>query len=349
MKNVNPLGLFDEHFRLERLTQLNDPLVKLNKYIDWRIFAPVLNQHEILQKGTNSSHGGRPAFNTTMMFKALILQSIYNISDEQLEYQINDRRSFMRFLGLNNSDKVPDSRTFWVFREALIKEGLIERLFEIFNTTLDEQGVFANTGKILDATFVEAPRQRNKKEENDTIKQGKVPEEWKEKPRKLCQKDLDARWTQKNKTNFYGYKNHVKADEGTKLIVSYIVTSASVHDSQPIDQLLDEKDEGQKLYADSAYTGKKCEKIYHKKKVVSKVVERKYRNLPLTKKQKDNNKEKSSHRARVEHIFGFVENSMNGSFIRTIGLVRAKAKITLMNLTYNLCRCVQLKTMVSVG
>ena len=113
--------------------------------------------------------------------------------------------------------------------------------------------------------------------------------------------------------------------------------------------LLEEKDAGQPFYADSAYTGEEQEKIYEKKKVVNMVNEKGYRNKPLTEEQKGNNKEKSKTRARVEHIFGFVENSMNGSFVRTIGMARAKAKIGMMNLTYNICRCTQLKIAVYMG
>ena len=161
--------------------------------------------------------------------------------------------------------------------------------------------------------------------------------------------DIDARWTKKNGVTFFGYKNHVKADTKTKLIEEYSVTDASVHDSQAIEGLLTEKDEGQPLYADSAYVGEKQEEIYKNKKVVNNVHEKGYRNNPLTESQKASNKEKSKVRVRVEHIFGFVENSMNGSIVRTIGMTRAKAKIGLMNLTYNICRCVQLKTVVSMG
>ena len=204
---------------------------------------------------------------------------------------------------LKKSDKVPDSKTFWLFREQLIEKNIIMGLFKTFNETLDAAGVFANEGKMVDASFVKVPRQRNTREENKHIKEtGTAPKEWKVKPHKLVQKDIDARWTKKNNNTFYGYKNHVKADTKTKLIEEYTVTDASVHDSQAMEQLLTEK---------------------------------------------ANNKEKSSSRARVEHLFGFVENSMNGSFIRSIGIARAEAKIGMMNLTYNICRCTQLKIVVA--
>ncbi|MBP8960011.1 MAG: IS5 family transposase [Bacteroidales bacterium] len=203
---------------------------------------------------------------------------------------------------------------------------------------------------MVDASFVEAPRQRNTREENKHIKEtGTAPAEWKVKLHKLAQKDIDARWTKKNNNTFYGYKNHVKADTKTKLIEEFIVTDASVHDSQAMEQLLKEKDEGQPLYADSAYTGEDQETVYKKKKVINKIIEKGYRNKALTEEQKANNKEKSRIRVRIEHVFGFVENSMHGSIIRTIGIVRATAKIGLMNLTYNISRCTQLKIVVAMG
>ena len=349
MKNVNSLSLFDDHFLMEKLTKLGDPLRKLNDYIDWNIFKVPLEMG-FRNESKDTTKGGRPPFDKLIMFKALLIQGLYNLSDDQLEYQIIDRASFKRFLGLKKSDKVPDSKTFWHFREQLIEKDVIMGLFNIFNETLDTAGVFANEGKMIDASFVEAPRQRNTREENKHIKEtGTAPEKWKEKPHKLCQKDTDARWTKKNHTTFYGYKNHVKSDTKTKLIEEFEVTDASVHDSQAIEGLLTEKDEGQPLYADSAYTGGEQEKIYKKKKVINKVNEKGYRNKPLTEGQKANNKEKSKTRARVEHIFGFVENSMNGSIVRTIGIARAKAKIGMMNLTYNISRCAQLKITVSMG
>ena len=349
MKNVNPLGLFDDHFLMEKLSKLGDPLQKLSNYIDWDIFNAPLDK-AFADETKDRSKGGRPPFDKLLLFKGLLVQSLYNLSDDQLEYQITDRASFKRFLGLKRSDKVPDSKTFWLFREQLIEKDVIMGLFKTFNETLDAAGVFANEGKMVDASFVEAPRQRNSREENKHIKEtGKAPEEWKEKPHKLAQKDVDARWTKKNSTVFYGYKNHVKADTKTKLIEEYTVTDASVHDSQAMEQLLTEKDEGQPLYADSAYTGEDQEKVYIKKKIINKINEKGYRNKPLSEEQKAKNKEKSRTRARVEHLFGFVENSMHGSIVRTIGIARAKAKIGMMNLTYNICRCTQLKIVVAMG
>ncbi|MFV0391119.1 MAG: transposase, partial [Paludibacteraceae bacterium] len=119
---------------------------------------------------------------------------------------------------------------------------------------------------------------------------------------------------------------------------TYEVTDASVHDSQPLDDLLTEDDKGQDLHADSAYTGEEQENIIDKYEMNNKVCEKGYRNKPLTDLQKANNKEKSKIRSRVEHVFGFMEQSMNGLFLRSVGIVRAKGIVGLINLTYNLFR-----------
>lgn len=133
-----------------------------------------------------------------MLFKGLLIQSLYNLSDDQLEFQIVGRASFKRFLGLKSNDKVPDSKTFWAFREDLIKKEIIEKLFKAFNDTLDRSGVLAKEGRMIDASFVEVPRQRNTREENKHIKNnGTAPDTWNNKPYEMVQKDIDARWTKK--------------------------------------------------------------------------------------------------------------------------------------------------------
>jgi transposase, IS5 family len=342
MKNINPSGMFDEHFLLEKLTKLNDPLLKLEAHIDWQIFEPLLDI--VFNKPQKSSHTGRPPFDRILMFKLLILQSLYNLSDDQMEYQITDRLTFKRFLGLKSSDRVPDSKTIWNFRETLILEDVIAPLFYRFNQALDDQSIFASTGQIVDASFVEAPRQRNTREENKEIKAGKTPEAWKEKPHKLRQKDVDARWVKKNQIVFYGYKNHIKIDSATKLITTYAVSSASPHDSQELETLIDKDDAGQILYGDSAYIGK--EESIEWCGMTSQINEKGFKDHPLTDEQKASNRQKSKIRALVEHVFGFMTNSMDAMHVRTIGLYRAAAKIGLTNLTYNMMRCVQLKKTV---
>lgn len=340
MKNTNPPGLFDDQFRLDAISCQGDPLVKLNAHVDWKQFKPLL---EAVFARDDRGVGGRPPYDYLMMFKVLILQRYYNLSDAQTQFQIMDRLSFMRFLGLRLSDRVPDEKTIWLFRERLTDCGAVEALFGVFLRSLELAGLVGNQGKIVDASFVEVPRQRNNREDNARIKAGEMPEGWEEKPNMLEQKDLDARWTKKNNLTFYGYKNHGKVDARNKLITKYLVTDASVHDSQALEGLLDkEKDSGQPLHADSAYVGPEQEKAIREAEMANQVNEKGYKNAPLTDEQKASNKEKSRVRARVEHVFGFMENSMNGMYIRSIGIVRATGIIGLMNLTYNMFRATQL-------
>jgi hypothetical protein len=130
-----------------------------------------------------------------MMFKILVIQAQNNLSDERAEFLINDRLSFMRFLGLGLTDKVPDAKTIWAFRERLTRAGAIEALFVRFDRAIREAGYIPMSGQIVDASLVSAPRQRNTEAEKAEIKAGRVPPEWQDNPVKLRQKDRDARWT----------------------------------------------------------------------------------------------------------------------------------------------------------
>ena len=346
MKNKNERGFFDEQFRLKKLTSQNDPLVKLLQEINWEQFRKILTN--ALEKGERGI-GGRPPFDYVMMFKVMVLQRYYNLSDEQMQFQILDRLSFMRFLDLTLSDTVPDEKTIWLFRENLIEHGLVDKLFDKFLSSLEKANLVGKEGRMIDASFVEAPRQRNSREENQNIKDGIVPQDWEDAPNKLAQKDLDARWTKKNNVAFYGYKDHVKVDEKSKLILGYQVTDASVHDSQPLEDLLSKKDKGQPLYADSAYTGEEQEKAIKKARMINQVHEKGHKNKPLTKKQQKSNRKKSKFRARVEHVFGFMEMSMKKMYIHSIGIVRATGIIGLMNLTYNLIRSIQVRKVSGIS
>lgn len=329
------LGFFNEETRFEKLTKLGDSLEKLN-IIDWDIFRPILNA---AFKKERKGSGGRPPYNYLLLFKILILQRLFNLSDDQTEYQINDRMSFMRFLGLSLGDKVPDAKTIWLFRDTLTQANAIEELFRLFSRQLESQAIITHTGTIIDATFVDAPRQRNTREENKIIKEGEIPEEWAESTpkaaHKLAQKDTDARWTVKGGEKHYGYKNHTKVDADSKIITDYAVTNAAVHDSNEFVDFIDETD--QVVYADSAYSSREiAENI--PKNVKNSIHEKGYRNRPLTDEQKESNRNKSKVRARIEHVYGFMTGSMKGITIRNIGLQRAVFNIGMTNLVYNLCR-----------
>lgn len=332
-------GLFDYQERLEKLLEKGFPLNRLNERINWEIFRRTLEETLISQ--TQDNVGGRPRYDVVMMFKILILQRYYSLSDDQAEFQINDRLSFQKFLGITLSDRVPDAKSLWLFREDLTRKNVIKKLFKRFEQHLRESGLIGNAGKIVDASFVDVPKQRNNRDDNAIIKNGAIPLEFGKNEHKLRQKDTEARWTKKREETHYGYKNHIKADSKSKLVEDYTVTPANTHDSQAMESLVETDDH--EIWADSAYTGQAVENELKKKQVTGKICEKGYRNNPLTEEQKTSNREKSRIRVRVEHVFGFIANSMqNGLKLRAIGLARTTALVGLINLVYNMARYEQI-------
>lgn len=326
-------GFFDLDERLQKIGA-KDPLIGLKKLIDWEDFRPTLN---IVRKKKRKSSAGRKPYDVVLMFKILVLQHLYNLSDEQTEYQIRDRLSFMRFLGLQPEDTVPDANTLWCFREDLTSLKLIKSLFLDFDLQLDNQGYKAQKGQIVDASFVDVPRQRNKKAENDQIKDGEIPQRFKENPNVGRQKDTDARWTKKNQETHFGYKNHATVDNKNKLIRNYEVTSAEVHDSNEFIGILSENT-SKDVWADSAYRSEENELSLTAMGYRSHVNRKGYRNKPLTETEQRANTRKSKVRARVEHVFGSITNEQGGLYSRVIGFARNSVKIGMMNIVYNMRR-----------
>jgi IS5 family transposase len=328
--------MYGADIQLDRISKLGDPLEKLNAAIDWEIFrAPIRKR----VRQADYSKGGRPPLDEIMMFKITLLQDWNNISDDNAEYLINDRLSFQRFLGMELGEKSPDAKTIWLFKEQLGKEGMRE-LFDFLNNKLMELGVVKREGSLIDASFVEVPRQRNSREENAKIKKDEVPEEWKtpENANKLEQKDTDARWTKKGSETFYGYKDHVKVDKSSKIITGFTVTSANIHDVNEFEGLIDINDK--EAWLDAAYASEahvaRIKEAYPG--IILHICEKGTKNNPLTDEQKDSNKEKARIRSRVEHVFGYITRFMGGIYIRTIGIERAEREICGMNLAYNLKR-----------
>ena len=320
--------LFSHLFDLQdaRLNTLGDPLEEMSRMVDWEAFRPRLKR--VHAKRNESNKGNKPK-DEVMMFKALIIQSLYGMSDEQLEYQIEDRRSFQRFLGLGNHERAPDAKTFWSFREQLMKLKMFESLFTSFNEQLERAGFSARRGQIVDASLVRVPIQRNSREENKQIKAGEVPEDWE--TNKQAQKDIDARWTKKNGKSTYGYKNHIGIDREHKLIRTYEVSDASVHDSVMTHELVDENNSSKDFWADSAYRSREIEKRLKEKGYRSKIHHKGKRNKPLSEFKKQINTARSRVRCRVEHVFAAQRNWREKS-IRSIGIARARLGIGMMNL-----------------
>ena len=335
MSIARQLSFCDLATRYEALSQHGDPLDALAFHVPWETFRPALDT--VLHR-SKRKNGGRPPFDAVLMFKILVLQSLYNLSDDQTEYQIRDRLSFMRFLELDLDQRIPDAKTIWLFREILTQAQVVGILFDQFEAYLAEHGLQPRSGQLIDASLIPVPTQRNSREDNATIKAGACPAEWDEQPNKRRQKDTEARWTKKNGTSHYGYKNPVNVDKKHKLIRQYAVTDAAVHDSQVLEELLLPTEVGRDIWADSAYRSAEIDTTLKAKRLRSKIHDKGSRNKALTTQQQTWNRARSRIRARVEHVFGHQVTAMGGKLIRTIGLLRARAKIGLKNLTYNFQR-----------
>ena len=248
-------GFFDLDNRFAKLNE-RDPLVSLKELIDWESFRETL---EKVREKVRKSKAGRKPYDVVLMFRVLVLQHLYNLSDDAVEYQIRDRYSFCRFLDLTAEGNIPDAKTIWLFREQLVKAELVMKLFNDFDAQLSEEGFKAQKGQIVDASFIDVPKQRNTRDENAEIKAGNTPQKFKDDTNVGCQKDTDARWAKKNQETHFGYKNHATVDNKYKLIRNYEVTSAEVHDSNVFVDLLAENT-SKDVWADSAYQSKKAER-----------------------------------------------------------------------------------------
>ena len=321
------------------LDSSGDPLAFLEEQIHWdglrRIMARIRFDRDHHRKG------GRPPLDGLMMAKVLVLQALYNLSDDAMEYQINDRLSFKRFLGLSVTDKAPDAKTIWLWRERVKHGGLDAKIFRWFEGELQRHGFAAKGGQMVDATFVPTHKPTGKQDKQ-------LAEGTPLTPRQSQQRDADADFTRKGNVAYHGYKNHVCADVKHKFIRSFGVSPASLHDSQCFTELLDTPDDDtapgdRGVWADSAYRSKEAEEALAEQGFESHVHERAYRNTPLTEKQKAANTERSGVRARIEHIFGCMETAMGGLLTHTIGLANAAVKIAFKNIAYNMQRFAMLQ------
>jgi IS5 family transposase len=355
-------GFFDTEERLRELSEAGDPLERLLAVIDFEVFRADL---DAALRRSDRRKGGRPPLDPVMMFKILVLQALYGLSDEAAEYQVRDRLSFMRFLGLGLGDRVPDRTTVWLFREALVAAGAIDAMFARFDAELKRQGYFALGGQIIDATIVEAPKQRLTAEEKQQIRSGDEPP-WP--PAKARQKDTDARWTikrgwMKRKSvpapsaadpaspattervaealmiPAFGYKNHINIDRRFGFIRRWLVTDAAAHDGHRLPALLNADAFDSRVWADTAYRSATNERAIEAAGRVSMVHFRKPRGRPMPGPQRRANRARGAVRARVEHPFAEQKARM-GLFVRTIGRARAAMKIGMANLAYNFRRLV---------
>jgi transposase, IS5 family len=346
---MGQLGFFDVARRYAGLDAKQDPLLRIDALVPWEGFRGRLEAVWRRPAAKRKSKAGRKPWDAIVMFKAIILCELYNLSDDQVEYQLRDRLSFVRFLGLGLEDTVPDAKTVWLYREQLTEAGVIEALFDNFDGHLKRQGYLAMGGQIVDASIVPVPKQRNSRDDNAKIKAGDTPEDWERQPAKRAQKDTEARWTKKHGRSHFGYKNHVNVDRRHKLVRRYQVTPASLHDSQVIDDVLDPDNTASDVFADSAYRSAEIEAKLAEQGLKSRIHRKGHRGRPLGEHEQRGNRTRSKVRARVEHVFGAQANDMGGTLVRSIGLVRAKARIGLKNLAYNMRRLVQLERVMTAA
>ena len=349
MKQAGLFGLSDH---LKRLSAHGDPLEELGRIVDFEGFRPILDNALGYSDGTK---GGRPPYDPVAMFKILILAAQNNVADARMEYLIRDRLSWMRFLGFDLGAPTPDANTIRLFREKLTETKTITVLFDAFDHRLRTNGYLAMGGQIVDATLVAAPKQRNTQEEKDAIKAGKTADEvWPDKPAKAAQKDIDARWTVKfakariaaNGKPYmdiaipsFGYKNHIAICRGFGFIRKSATTHGARHDGSQLSEVVTTNNTASDVWADTAYRSKKNETWLADNGRVSRIHRKKPRGKAMPDRMRKANSVKSKVRARVEHVFAQQKAHM-GLFIRTIGLKRAEAKITLANLAYNMNRLI---------
>jgi IS5 family transposase len=344
-------GFWDIEHRLRELSEHGDPLEKLATTVDFEIFRAEL----VAALGARDpAKGGRPGFDAVLKFRMLVLQAMHGLSLEQTEYLVRDRLSWMRFCGLGAGDGVPDANTLWDFREALIQAGALDALFARLERAITGAGYLAMSGQIVDATLVAAPRQRNTKGETAAIRAGKSAAEiWPDKPAKARQKDVNARWTLKvSKAKpaddgaqrmdivipVFGYKSHISIDRRHGIVRRGTVTNAAAHDGARLREgLIDLNNTASDIWADTAYRSAENETFLASIGKVSRIHHRKPKGKPLPKRTAQANAAKSAIRAHVEPPFAHQKGPM-GLVIRTIGLARAKATITLANIAYNMRR-----------
>jgi len=343
-------GFFDQDERLQALSAAGDPLEGRAAVVDFEGFGSDLMA---ALSRSDRAKGGRPPDDPVLMFKVLVLQTLYTLSDDQTEYQLKDRLSFMRFVGLALHDPVPDAKTIWLFREQLARAGAVEHLFARFDAVLRARGWLAMGGQIVDATVIEARRPRLTQAEKDTIKGGGVPSEWK--PARRAQIDRDGRWTIKRGRKreaapgaghkrqieiavpAFGYKNHIGIDRAFGFLRRYRITHTAADDGGQLGAVLDRDNTASEVWADTAYRSAANLALLERRGLRPQFQRKKPRGKPMPAHLVRGNATRARVRSRVEHVFA-AQKCRLGLVVRTVGMMRARVKIGLANLAYNFSR-----------
>lgn len=312
-------------------------LERLSGLVKWYRFE------KLLARVREETSLGRPGYPSLVMFKALLLQSLYGLSDKELEEALLDRLSFKRFVGLALDAQVPDHSTLCRYRNRLIEAGLLERLFGELDRQLDAAGLILRRGTMLDATVIETNAARPPKGGNGDLDAAAFDDEMETSCETLRPSDPDARFTRRKGTagSSYGYKAHVGVDQGSGLIRKVITTPANVNDTVVADDLIcgDER----AVLADSAYHTHARERLLKQRGIKPRLMRRAnkhQRALPLRLARL--NHLIARRRAAVETTFATLKRRMGLSVIRYRGLVKAKAQVLIAAMTFNMCRWVTL-------
>lgn len=279
--------------------------------------------------------GGRPPFPTELVVRVLLIQQLFNLSDEQMEFQLLDRLSFQLFAGLRSSSQIPDRTTIWTFKERLIQAGASESIFDAVNRQLAKHGYIARGGQMIDASFVQVPKQSTGKEEKALVKEEVMPADWS--PAKRRQKDTDARWTKKHSKSYFGYKLSASTDKRYKLVRKIKVSTASEHDTLHLEDVLDPCNISRDVYADKGYVNGKREARLTGEGWRIHIQRKGAKEQPLSAAQERRNRRIAKPRARVERVFAGLAQ-LGGKVLRSIGLARAKLHLNWKVAAYNLQR-----------
>lgn len=322
--------LFAEASRQHKRDEVGDPLQVIARHID---FAELARLVDALIERSDGRKGGRPAYPTEVMVRILVLKRLYNLSDEQMEYQLLDRASYQRFCLLQDAMNVPDRNTIWRFGERLGVDGATA-LFQGVDAQLHRHGYIARGGQAIDATLVPAPRQRLDRQEREALAEGRTPD-WSEAERR--QKDVDATHTKKHGKSYFGYKLSVSVDLKHGFIRRICTGTASEHDGHHFDEVLDMHNTGRAVHTDKAYASRQRQQLLKVLGLVDAMQRRARPGKPLSECQQRRNQRIAKKRAKVEHVFAGLRH-LGGKFVRTIGQARATVAMTMMAACYNLKR-----------
>jgi IS5 family transposase len=329
--------LFAAQERETKLTKLGDALPVLDKHVDFAALAAEVDQ---AAPRPDRIRGGRPPFPTEVMVRILLIQQLFNLSDEQMEFQLLDRLSFQRFTRLVDTSQIPDRTTIWTFKERLIQAGASQSVFSAVNRQLAQHGYIARGGQIIDLSIVQVPRQSMGKEEKALVEDNAMPVDWS--PAKRRQKDMDARWTKKHGKSFFGYRLSANADKRYKLIRKLKVSTASEHDTNHFEDVLDPANTSRAVLADKGYIDGEREARLTAAGWRMSIQRKGSKDKPLSRTQEQRNRRIAKTRARVEHVFAGLAQ-MGQKTLRSIGLARATLHLNWKAAAYNLRRLCYLK------